>query len=168
MNRVMLDLETLGPRSGSVITSIGAVKFDLDGTGAAFHRTIDIVDSQSHGLEIDADTLQWWLEQSDEARKELQGERPLKDVLGQFSSFVKRVDEIWANAPTFDCVILRGAYEAIDRDPPWSFRDERCFRTLRHLPQFIGTDHVGTEHNARDDALSQAEAAVLTLRELEQ
>lgn len=44
MNHVMLDIETLGNQSNSVITSLGAVEFNLETgeTGREFWQNIDV------------------------------------------------------------------------------------------------------------------------------
>ena len=42
MSNIMLDIETLGTRSTSVILSIGAVEFDKTSILRAFHKRIDI------------------------------------------------------------------------------------------------------------------------------
>ena len=72
-NHVMVDIETLGNKSRSVILSISAVKFDIK-TGETFeefHRTIDLKTCLDVGLEINADTFYWWTQQSKEALEKL-------------------------------------------------------------------------------------------------
>ena len=69
MSRIMVDLETLGTAPGSVILSIGAVRFDVEkGLLDEFYVNIDVESSQRLGLTIDGDTVMWWLKQSDAAR----------------------------------------------------------------------------------------------------
>lgn len=162
MNRCMLDLETIGLEPGCVIASIGAVKF-TDELGFTFYRSIDIESCTNAGLEIDADTLKWWLSQPDETRKQLRGGRDLADCLTEFSSFYHGCDEIWANSPAFDCTILKAAYAAVDQQIPWHYSEERCYRTLKNLPGFKRADHDGVEHNALDDAKNQARDVIETL-----
>lgn len=165
MYRLMIDLETLGLKPGCVILSIGAVRFDRSGLGRSFYRRISMESCQDAGLTIDAGTLSWWLTQTDESKAELYGKRDLKDVLIEFSSFCN-TDEIWANSPAFDCVILRAAYEAVGLDVPWHYSDERCFRTLKGLPQFVSTPKPDIPHHALHDAKRQAESAYKTLNKL--
>ena len=68
MQNVMVDIETLGTSSNSVILSIGAVEFDNENLGAEFEVYIDPESCTDHGLVIDAPTVMWWLGQSNEAR----------------------------------------------------------------------------------------------------
>jgi len=166
MKQVMLDIETLGREPGCVVMSIGAVKFGPDGLGDEFHQTISLTDCVKHGLEIEAETLKWWLDQDSETQKELRGLTPLDSVLRQFNSWYDNVDEVWANSPSFDCEILEAAYEAAGHQEPWEYYEERDHRTLRELPQAPSHDEIedaGTEHNALDDAKYQARQAYITL-----
>lgn len=66
---VMLDLETWGTGNKALPVSIGACRFDKDTILDKFHVAIDPVSAQAHGLEIDAETMLWWLDpERDEAR----------------------------------------------------------------------------------------------------
>lgn len=162
----MIDIETLGTQPGCVIVSIGAVHFDERGLERDFYMSVDIESCQEAGLTIDANTLSWWLDQSSEAQKELQGGHDLRETLLEYSLFHE--GNIWANAPTFDCSIVRYAYEAVDLEPPWRFWEERCYRTIKELGLTLSIPHGGIEHNALDDAKAQAEAASAALRKLEE
>ncbi|MFP4218806.1 MAG: 3'-5' exonuclease, partial [Salinarchaeum sp.] len=165
--RVMVDIETLGIEPGAAVLSIGAVTFDTDGIGAQFHRSIDLQSCQDAGLAIDAETLQWWLDQDGDARAVLTGGDPLADVLAAFTEFVPEDAEVWANGPQFDCEHLEAAYAAVDMDAPWTFRDERDVRTVRALPVAPDVEQDGTEHDALDDAVYQARIVGEALNRLE-
>lgn len=166
LTQVMLDIETLGRERGCVVTSIGAAKFGPDGVGDSFHRRISITDAMMHGLEVEGETLKWWLEQDDDAQQELIGTNSLPNALEGLARFYGDADEVWANAPAFDCEILEAAFEAVGMETPWSFRDERCHRTLREFPQKADVEQVGVEHNAENDAIYQAAVAHKTLDRL--
>lgn len=73
MRNVMIDLETFGTRPGSVIVSIGAVEFSMDGIGEAYYRAIDVASSLLAGLTIDEITVKWWREQDILAQRPLIG-----------------------------------------------------------------------------------------------
>jgi hypothetical protein len=166
LTQVMVDIETLGREPGAAVISLGAAEFSELGVGETFFRNISLESCADAGLDIEAETLGWWLDQGDAAQDQLSGGEPLAVALDGFTSFYGDADEIWANAPAFDCEILEAAYHAVDRDEPWSFRDERCHRTLREFPQLADVDDVGDEHNAEDDALYQARVAHQTLTKL--
>jgi cation diffusion facilitator CzcD-associated flavoprotein CzcO len=85
MKDVMLDLETLGLKAGSVILSIGAVEFDphSDKLGASVrlsHR--HAVKQPDAGFKIDPNTFYWWLAQDDAARRNLTNGKAFAEHLG--------------------------------------------------------------------------------------
>lgn len=165
MQQVMLDIETLGREPGCAVASIGAVKFGPEGLGDEFYRSITLESCDAAGLEIEMETLAWWLDQDDKAREELTGGTRLPLALQQFNRFYGDADEVWANSPSFDCEIMEAAYAAINGPTePWEYHEERDHRTIRELPQApTGVDMVGTEHNALDDAKYQAKIAYQVL-----
>jgi len=169
-NRCMVDIETIGLDIGSVIASIGAVEFTPSGRlGDEFSRSIRLESCQEAGLEIDAVTLEWWLDQDDAAQEQLTGGEDLTRVLTGFTCWYQDhdFDEIWANSPSFDCEMLEHAYEQVGIQAPWDFYDERDFRTLTELGIEPRTKHQGTEHDALDDARYQAGCASDILSQLE-
>lgn len=158
MIRVMLDLETLGTASNSVITSIGAVKFNSTGILDEFYTRVDIKSCTDYGLIIDPQTIIWWLGQNDNARLELT--KPganLPEALLNFSSWIG-VDnsEIWGNGVSFDNVVLSHAYSKTAIIRPWKYSADRCYRTMKSLYPDIKIERLGEHHNALDDAKSQA------------
>src|SRR5690348_15640173 len=133
---IMLDLETLGVGNDPVILSIGAVAFDRDGLHDEFYCLIDPVSCQQYGLQIDASTVLWWMQQ-DEAARSAFAEGPLCNLIGSltwFNDFVSRYagDEgrVWGNGATADNVWIRSAMKACGVKPAWSFRRDRCYRTI--------------------------------------
>ena len=168
--RVMVDIETLGLEPGAAILSIGAVGFDTNGpTGETFHRQIRLSSCQAAGLEIDAETLAWWLDQDDAAKDVLTGGDDLESVLTEFVEwYPDDADEIWANSPAFDCAILERAGGAVGVGMPWAFYEQRDVRTIRSLPAAVELDRTGIEHDALDDAIHQAREIAATLEALHQ
>jgi hypothetical protein len=171
MKHVMVDLETLGTSPGSVILSIGAVEFDPQGTeikagpGYQFHQHIDLVDSMQQGFGVKADTLLWWLNQSDEARSRIVrgqvGAPAIKYALSRFADWclmgaaIKEV-VIWGNGASFDNALLSEAYLKMRVDPPWEFWNDRCYRTIKGEYPDVKLVREGTHHDALHDAISQA------------
>jgi hypothetical protein len=156
--QVMLDLETLGNKPGSVIVAIGAVKFGAGQIIDTFYERVDAQSCVSVGLTMDVSTILWWMAQDDAARKELtQPGKPLSDVLIAFSVWLDDADaEIWGNGANFDNVLLRDAYDRTHTPCPWKWYNDRCFRTVRKLRPDLGVERSGTYHNALDDARTQA------------
>jgi len=166
--RVMIDTETLGCEPGCVICSIGAAKFDEREVGETFERSVDITSCQEFGLTIDAETLEWWLSQSEEARSQLVGGDGLADVLADLNRFIADVDEVWANSPSFDLMILEAAFESCGVSAPWEFYEERDFRTLKNIGIDHGIEQEGIEHDAADDAVHQATIAATVLGRIDE
>jgi DNA polymerase III epsilon subunit-like protein len=167
LDRVMVDIETLGLETGAAIISIGAVRFGPDGLGQTFYRSIDRESCVVVGLEIDQDTLEWWRDQGEVADEVLNGGDELADVLEDFAEWFGTADEVWANSPSFDCEMLEVAYDAVGLVEPWEFYQERDVRTLKALPIAPDFEQDGEEHHALDDAQYQARTVAETLRRLD-
>jgi len=170
MKHTMLDLETMGISAGCAIMSIGAVEFDPESQtlGRTFYRTVDLQSCLDVGLRIDASTLYWWLEQSDEARKALTVTcgLPLSIVLDDFSEWFDPNCTLWSHGLTFDLPVLQAAYEALKTPVPWQFRNARDTRTIFDLAGVRMAKGAGTHHNALDDARNQADAVIEAYQKL--
>ena len=173
---VMVDIETLGTRPGSIILSIGAVAFAPEhGLRGAFHQIVNTDSCRVHGLTEDPATVKWWDDQSPEAqRTKIEAEcapNRLPSTLAAFGEFCREyaapgVLRLWGNGSDFDNVLIAAAYEACHAPPPWKFYNSRCYRTLKNLAPAIRLERTGTHHNALDDARSQAEHACRILSSL--
>ena len=163
MKHLMLDLETMGNESYSSIVSIGAVEFDIETgeLGKEYYQTIDLQSNLDAGLIMNASTVMWWMDQNDEARKELTGRltMTIENALNDFSKFCNHSYQVWGNSARFDCGILQNAYQKLNLPLPWDWRKERCLRTLVQLkPEIKRTvEFKGTVHNAIDDCKFQIE-----------
>lgn len=175
MNDVMHDLETMGVGPGAAIVAIGAVEFD-PGTGKLgreFYQEIRLEDSVACGGVIDASTVLWWMQQSDDARAAVYNKGGVNLLLAliQFAQWLRECGpevKLWGNGAAFDNVILRSAYGLVHMDPPWDHWNDRCYRTLKNLRPDIELVRGGTHHNALDDAITQARHAVAILSDLYQ
>jgi len=178
-HHLLIDLETLGTKPGAVVLSIGATRFrfgePLDLERDTFFVRIDPRDSQEHGLTIDADTMMWWLEQGDAARKAAffqSSPRDVYDALVEFDTWARPMsylDGIYGNSPSFDLSLLAALYEAVNTPKHWSYWQERDVRTELALYRRAGIDvdgiHNGIredypnliKHHALDDAIAETE-----------
>lgn len=158
---VMVDIETLGVRPGSVVLSIGAVQFSDAGLGAGFYRAIDVFDSLMCGLAVDPETVEWWRKQPPEIRGAVMNEpHRLEDALRAFAKFIDRrpaEDMVWAKGPDFDLVLLDAAYRAVGLRLPWSYRMARDVRTMVALAPDVEPQQNNAKHNALRDAEYQAD-----------
>lgn len=163
---IMLDLEIMGNGPTAAIVAIGAVAIDFDAlqTGPRFYHRVTLKSALETGGTIDADTVLWWMRQSDDARREItrDGAIHINESLYAFEQYLcglepdKSQIKVWGNGAAFDNVILRGAYQRVSYDAPWDWRNDRCYRTLKSLHHAMPFERIGTQHNALDDALSQA------------
>jgi hypothetical protein len=167
--QLMVDLETLSTKHNAAILSIGACIFDpraeIGETIDEFYLVISAESNEQAGRHFSAGTLMWWLQQSQAARDALSVDpHNLTDALTKFRLFVNKgkVNRVWANSPSFDCVILEDAMASLGMMCPWQFWDTRDVRTIKDLavsddgsfPNMPTGKNVA--HNALDDALKQA------------
>ncbi|EFS3219008.1 exonuclease [Salmonella enterica] len=168
---LMVDLETMGTNPDAPIVAIAAILFDPQTGeigGAIFYVVISLVDAMESGAVPDGGTIEWWLQQSGEARSALLvDQRSLVDALLQLREFInehsdEKLIQVWGNGATFDNVILRRSYERLGIPCPWRFYNNRDIRTIVELGKAIGYDarndiaFEGERHNALDDARHQA------------
>lgn len=156
MNNIMLDLETMGRGPNSAIIAVGAVRFDDDVTDK-FYKLITLRSSVKAGLEMDPDTVMWWLGQDKKAQEQF--ELPavdLEECLDLFADWIGDDAIVWGNGAAFDNVILANAYDKVDIETPWSFMNDRCYRTMKNMKPEIKMKRTGIFHCAVDDAESQA------------
>lgn len=166
---VMVDLETLGTGPDARIVQIGAVTFDdaqIADRGFNVYVTDDV-----HG-KVDGPTVQWWLEQSQDARSRLA--KGLKTGLSAFPAalaFEKwftalgDVDAVWAWPSSFDFPILESFFRRHGMKAPYSYRKIRDARTLREAanaaalmrPPYVAPPWTtAVAHDAMDDCIMQA------------
>jgi exodeoxyribonuclease VIII len=160
MSEIMLDLETMGTASDAAIIAIGAVAFSDEGILSEFYATVDLQDSVNNGLKMDPATVMWWLQQSSSAREQFaKPGNPLVHTLEDFSEWVRSaggIPVVWGNGADFDNVILGNAYLAVNKPRPWSFWNNRCYRTLKSLAPNIPYVRPVIAHHALHDARAQA------------
>jgi len=160
MNHVMIDLETLGTKPNSVFIALGACQFEpsTGELGHSIYQRIDWNSAMQSELVVDADTIKWWMRQSDAARLELieEGDQ-LNCALDVFKDWLTNNCKVWGNGATFDISILEHAYK---HNAPWKYWNVRDVRTVVDLAHgIVEKDDInfdGTAHNALDDATHQA------------
>lgn len=167
MNRVMVDLETMATSPNAAIISIGAVRFGSGQILDEFYQVVDLNSSLTVGLEIEADTLLWWMQQDDIARKQfLSGAKNISTVLDDFAAWLGQDAEVWGNGAAFDNVILTNAYKKCGKKRPWAYYNDRCYRTIKALYPNITLERAGTHHIAVDDSRHQAKHLMMILPNL--
>lgn len=170
----MIDLETLSTHNFATILSIGACKFDPQGSTVEhkFHVYIEPASCERSGMRISADTVDWWMDAGrDSARKQLMDHKAdrvdlMEALLGFTDWYGTTPMPTWGNGSDFDNVILANAYKLTALSCPWDFWDNRCFRTLKNLGGGIAPPRACLAHDALADAVYQAESAQMILRHL--
>jgi exodeoxyribonuclease VIII len=169
---LMLDLETFATTPDAMVIEVAAILFDPLGPPADprehvnLSLALDPTEQIMWRRAIDPATVDWWETQpitpgakAHESGHNVQGlAEALREMIGG-----DRPAVVWANSPSFDCVILRHLFrQAGAGDLPWHFRVEHDCRTIRTLAQAtgwvqpLGIDTGLTAHAALDDCTLQA------------
>jgi len=166
MMHILIDTETLSTRINCVITQIGWCAFDPASEGVMWHESkCPDVPNQIHvlGRAIDWETLQWWLQQEEDARKAMWQARPdcmLNEFLSSFAHQYnwKDVEGVWSHGLGFDVSILEYAYIKAGMSIPWGYKTPRDTRTLFALAGMKSEDLIAPsiKHVAEADAIAMA------------
>lgn len=182
---IMLDLETLGNKTSPVIIQIAAVPFTLnEGTlcGEYFEELIDPTSCVKKGLNVDGDTVTWWLKQDKDVVRKVFSEsvnaKPIDEVLMEFSEWIRNLQlqgeiRVWGNGLMSDNRWLLSAFEKCGIQNPIRHWQHSDVRTLVDLGEnILGRDwksetvFVGEKHNAIDDCKHQIEYVCKIYEEL--
>ena len=162
---VMLDIETMGYRTRSVILTFGAMKFDprkieVEPHTPFYHR-LDVDSQLALERTTDESTMDWWMQQAEDVREEAMGEDNRTELMTfckDLNKYLVGVDEIWAHGTTFDIVMVESLFRDLGMPTPWSYGkvcDSRTLFTQFGDPRDKNADQA---HNALADAYYQAVA----------
>ncbi|TKD40730.1 3'-5' exonuclease [Azotobacter chroococcum] len=166
----VIDLETMSQGPLAPIVAIGAVCVAKGAVIDELYIRVSLLDWADYGRQPDASTIQWWLQQSDEARREIDGTQTSRTLpialiaLSDWMTAHATPEEaiVFGNGSSFDNVILRSSYEACGIPLPWQFRHDRDLRTLLALypeAKDVG-EFEGTKHHALHDARHEAKQLI--------
>ncbi|WP_335989561.1 3'-5' exonuclease [Pseudoalteromonas sp. CH_XMU1449-3] len=174
----MLDLESMGTDPKDALLSIGISPMNIEERtiGKGFYTRISLESCQELGMNINASTVIWWLEQSQEARDEFKGNyahTPITTALAAVSEFISNQagdtpqDQIrvWGNGSMMDNALLLAAYDMAGMSAPWTHRGDMCYRTLRALAPNVERVKPTIAHHALSDAEAQAKTLFAILDE---
>lgn len=167
MNNVMIDFETLGKGPNKAVCQVAAVYFNptTGEMGKEFKATIDAESHELIGGQLDADTVYWWLSQSDAARKSiLDNKVSVHTAMTDLNIFLSEAEHIWSHA-TFDFVTLNHVLSQLRLKPTFSYRSARDIRTLMYLAGINAKSfpRSGTVHDALEDCKHQINYCVAAL-----
>ena len=175
---VMVDIETLSTQSNAVILSIGAIKFDRDGSLPdspsemdTFYVRVARESCEVLGMHVDPETVQWWNNQPAEVREEAlenTSERlTIKDALTRFEAWIGKSELVWGHGDDFDCVILSSAFQSCGMKTPWKFWNTRDTRTLFDIAGVRNSDlPSNSKHHPIHDCYRQVAGVLMSLRKL--
>jgi hypothetical protein len=161
---IMLDLETLSTRPDATILTFGACKFspyNQESIDKGIYFRVSVDEQIALGRHVDDNTVEWWGRQADDVREEAlgQGDRiSLDEFTKQLNRFIVGCDNIWAQGPVFDIVILENLYRQLGLPCPWQFWQIRDSRTLLSTHGDPRDKNKAGLHNALEDCVSQAQA----------
>ncbi|MCY1363299.1 3' exoribonuclease, RNase T-like [compost metagenome] len=171
----VLDLETMGKGPRAAIVAIGCVRIEKLAITSSLYRRVRLETSLQVGLQVDASTIEWWLQQNDAARAEIHnpGGIRLESALAELADFMGKVPGaapskttlLWGNGSSFDNVIVGNAFDACGIDRPWHFWNDRDLRTLLAIfPAAKTLPFEGVKHHAEDDAMHEAKQLLTALQ----
>lgn len=167
MNHLMLDIETLGTNSNALVVSISAVQFDINTNkiGEKFEVGLNKEQQLEKGAIIDQSTVQWWEQQSPEAKGMLDRLKKIDvyEALNSFNNWIKANFKVpskiklWGNGATFDNVIVKNLFTRHEIDFIIPYYADRDVRTLVYLSKINTKNYAfeGVKHNGLDDCLHQ-------------
>lgn len=175
--QISVDIETLASTPDGAVIAIGVLAFDPAAPVGHYLAEKEILlDPRFSPGHRDPDTLEWWSEQGNGVFEQMMsGKLKPHQACGALAGFCLAWPDapVWANPPSFDIVILRRLFKVIDIDLkfPFSFRQERDYRTIRKFAQALGIDYETpvsnpTPHDALADAKAQADSLKIMLRGL--
>lgn len=159
---IMLDLETMGVNTDALITTISAVRFDMD-TGECFEEfeiALNWEEQIAKNAKMDASTVQWWLTQSKLAQETMLRlpQQSVCEALLSFNRWIENIcldvkkTKLWGNGINFDNALLRNLYKRHDISfilPYYCDNDVRTLVTLKGINpkdyEFKGIKHRGID-----------------------
>ena len=169
MTDVMLDIETFGTNSNAAIIQVGACFFDMsDGKlSSVFRRNITLTSCLLAGLEVDKSTIDWWKQQSAEAKASLNAPaETLGAVLEELASFLSGHNDelvVWANGTDFDVALVKNAYARAGKRCPFKYNAGRDLRTIIDLAKRQGYQEPDFTPAVAHDALHDCQSQVARL-----
>ena len=177
-----IDTETLSKSANGVVLSLSIVPFDFEEEGVTFKkllkRGINLKMSVSEQVKtykrkLCKETMDWWADQSPEARqilKALPTDLSVVETLDAFEQFLsdhgyeKNDSWLFARGTVFDFAKLETLYENVERPIPYKYNmvnDLRtmvnCFTGAKDGKFDTGGDRTGfVHHNSLHDAASDS------------
>lgn len=169
----MIDTETLGTGPNSVVLEIAAVQFDLSGrTGERWSKRINVQHSQDLGMEIEIDTVAWWINNHHEVFLDLVnncGHLDPKWVMNDLRQFINSIRPegkffVWSYYPAFDMCKLNNYFKKTNTIKPWAHNEEFDFATVVMGP--LGPEEIPWPSEAKHTAEADCNLQIQVLCEV--
>jgi DNA polymerase III epsilon subunit-like protein len=165
MKDVMIDIETMGTRSTSMIVQIGACYFNRV-TGEIGDTFKVHIYHSNDDFTVDWSTIKWWLEREEIARQSIiSDELEVRTAVTRLKVFLTNAVYVWSHA-TFDIPILLNTFDKVGEKFPIHYTKMRDIRTLIDIKndnKKSTLDRKGTHHDALDDCKFQVAYCVEAL-----
>ncbi len=150
----MVDIETLGTSTESVVVQLAIQPWIMDDESVKIAPMfydipigpqLDMIPARS----VSADTLGWWMKQSDAARESInfiggdfeELKASMLHMIRQFSVIANgQPYEVWARGPQFDIAIIESLLRQCGLSAPWEYNTVRDLRTLMALANLSSND----------------------------
>ena len=179
LTHLCFDIETLGLRENTVVTTLACVPFTFEDPMEydqlvlrGFYVKFDVKEQlQKYKRSVCQSTMDWWKQQSKEARENSilpsKNDVSLEQGLGFLTNFIQRTNYnpkksyVWCRGNYFDFPKIEDLYRDIDEEVPynsWKIRDTRTFIDILtgvdngNYDLKGGTPSTFVKHNALHDA----------------
>lgn len=157
---LMIDTETLARNTNAPVIEIGIVQFNHK--GIARMKGWHVLPNFDYSTP-DVSTIAFWNRQTINMPLNMDAQEfdhVMEDIVGWLG--LTEIEGVWANAPSFDLVILRNLAQQYHVEIPWYHKKERCCRTMFAIGEKLGIERLRTtnEHDAVEDARAQAQSII--------
>lgn len=160
----MIDVETLGVEGLFVVTQISIVPFDVNSGVVcsrenSFSVNISLKDCLNNGLNLNTETLMWWLKTNpDMLSCTISDGYLIKDAMVAITNYISKleVERFWATA-TLDYQAISNLSGATGLKNPIPYNKRLCARTVRELfLKKTGTTYKNdNSHDSYSDCVNQ-------------
>lgn len=175
-NDIMIDIETLATGPRALILTIGAMKFDRNGSTLSnaaenehFYERVNY-DVKNTDYDVDEKTYEWWNKQPLLVKQDAlycDDRIDLKVALTKLTEWINGSRYVWANGSVFDIVILEHAYRICELPIPWKFWDIRDVRTIMDVGSVYKKNlQITNAHHALHDCHWQIKAVQSAIRKM--
>lgn len=161
MQHLMMDIETLGKRTGCVVLSVALARCSDEARAVV---NLNIRQQEQRGLHVDQGTVKWWDQFPDVFSHVTKNAIDVVPALIWAAEWIKGATGgedflIWSHGASFDLPIMTELYRVFGVDCPWQHWQMRCTRTLYDLAVVNLKKHaIEPKHDPMNDVLAQVRA----------